>query len=66
MNEELYKKLTGLRLDTYAVDQGLMLNCLVGYLTGEIVWQDKNGKVSANDIVNAIERIHNQCKLVNN
>ena len=66
MNEELYKRLTGLRLDTYAVDQGLMLNCLVGYLTGEIVWQDKNGKVNANDIVNAIERIHNQCKLINN
>jgi len=66
MNEELYKRLTGLRLDTYAVDQGMMLNCLVGYLTGEIVWQDKNGKVSANDIVSAIERIHNQCKLGNN
>jgi len=66
MNEELYKRLSGLRLDTYAVDQGLMLNRLVGYLTGAIVWQDDNGKVNANDIVNAIELIHNQCKLVNN
>jgi len=66
MNEELYKRLSGLRLDSYAVDQGLMLNELVGYLTGVIVWQDDNGKVNANDIVNAIELIHNQCKLVNN
>jgi len=66
MNEEFYKRLTGLRLDTYAVDQGMMLNCLVGYLTGEIVWQDKNGKINANDIVNVIERIHNQCKRINN
>ena len=66
MNEELYKRLSGLRLDTYAVDQGLMLNRLVNYLTGAIVWQDDNGKVNANDIVNAIELIHNQCKLVNN
>jgi len=66
MNEDLYKRLSGLRLDTYAVDQGLMLNRLVGYLTGAIVWQDKTGKLNANDIVNAIELIHNQCKLVKN
>jgi len=64
MNEEFYKRLTGLRLDSLAVDQGLMLNCLVGYLTGVIVY-DKNG-INAADIVNVIERIHNQCKRINN
>ena len=63
---EIEKRLMNLRLDKYAVDQGLMLNCLVGALIGNIVWQDGEGKVSASDIVNAIEKYHNQCKLVNN
>lgn len=65
MNEEHYKRLTGLRLDEYEIDQGLMLNCLVGALTGMIAYPDKEGKISVKDIVNAIERIHNNCKLVN-
>jgi len=63
---EIEKRLMNLRLDKYEIDQGLMLNCLVGCLTGQIVWQDGEGKVSASDIVSAIEKYHNQCKLVNN
>jgi len=61
-DEEL-KRLRGLRLDVYAVDQGLMLNCLVGGLTG-MMFYNEDGKVSVKDIVSTIERIHNQCKLV--
>ncbi len=63
---EIENRMMNLRLDKYAVDQGLMLNCLVGALVGYIVWQDGEGKVSASDIVSAIEKYHNQCKLVNN
>ena len=63
---EIEKRLMNLRLDKYEVDQGLMLNCLVGCLTGQIVWQDSDGKVNASDIVNAIEKLHEKCKLVNN
>ena len=61
---EIEKRLMNLRLDKFEVDQGLMLNCLVGCLTGQIVWQDGEGKVSAGDIVSAIERTHQACKLV--
>ena len=64
MNEELYKRLSGLRLDNYAIDQGLMLNCLVGYLTGMMT--HPGGKIDVKDIASTIERIHNNCKLVNN
>lgn len=63
---EIEKRLMNLRLDKYAVDQGLMLNCLVGALVGNIVWQDGEGKVKASDIVSAIEKYHDKCKLVNN
>ena len=63
---EIEKRLMNIRLDKYEVDQGLMLNCLVGCLTGQIIWQDGEGKVSASDIVSAIEKYHNQCKLINN
>ena len=63
---EIEKRLMNLRLDKYEVDQGLMLNCLVGALVGNIIWQDGEGKVSASDIVSAIERTHQSCKLVNN
>ena len=63
---EIEKRLMNLRLDKYEIDQGLMLNCLVGALVGHIVWQDGEGKVKASDIVNTIEKYHNQCKLVNN
>ena len=48
------------------LDSVLMLNCLVGALTGMVVWQDKNGKVDVNDIVEAIERTHEKCKLIVN
>jgi len=61
---EIEKRLMNIRLDKYEVDQGLMLNCLVGALVGHIVWQDGEGKVSASDIVSAIERTHQACKLV--
>lgn len=61
---EIEKRLMNIRLDKYEVDQGLMLNCLVGCLTGQIIWQDGEGKVSASDIVSAIERTHQACKLV--
>ncbi len=63
---EIEKRLMNLRLDKFEVDQGLMLNCLVGALVSQIVWQDGEGKVKASDIVNVIEKYHNQCKLVNN
>ena len=63
---EIEKRLMNIRLDKYEVDQGLMLNCLVGALVGHIVWQDGEGKVKASDIVNTIEKYHNHCKLVNN
>jgi len=69
MNPEIRKveqRLMNLRLDKYEIDQGLMLNCLVGALVGNIIWQDGEGKVKASDIVNVIEKYHNQCKLVNN
>jgi hypothetical protein len=58
MNEELFKKLMGIRLDKYAVDQGMMLNMLVGALTEIVAWADKNGKVDAKSIVDAVERAH--------
>ena len=57
---EIEKRLMNLRLDKYEIDQGLMLNCLVGALVGHIVWQDGDGKVNASDIVNAIEKLHEQ------
>lgn len=63
---EIEKRLMNLRLDKYEIDQGLMLNCLVGCLTGQILWQDNEGKVNASDIVSAIEKLHEKCKLVNN
>lgn len=63
---EIEKRLMNLRLDKYEVDQGLMLNCLVGALVGNIIWQDGEGKVSASDIVSAIERTYESCKLVKN
>lgn len=65
-SEQVYNRLRLMRLDKFEVDQGLMLNCLVGALTGMVVWQDKNGKVDVNDIVDAIERTHKKCKLVKN
>ena len=62
---EIEKRLMNLRLDKYEVDKGLMLNCLVGALVGNIIWQDGEGKVSASAIVSAIERSYESCKLVN-
>ena len=55
-NEELYSRLNNLRLDEYAVHQGLMLNCLVGALTGMVRWTDDKGSLKAEDIVMAVER----------
>ena len=63
---EIEKRLMNLRLDKYEVDQGLMLNCLVGALVGNIIWQDGEGNVSASAIVSAIERSYESCKLVKN
>jgi hypothetical protein len=56
MNNELYSRLNNLRLDRYAVDQGLMLNCLVGALTSMVNWTDDNGNVKAEDIVQSVEQ----------
>ena len=63
---EIGKRLMNLRLDKFEVDQGLMLNCLVGALVGNIIWQDGEGNVSASAIVSAIERSYESCKLVKN
>lgn len=56
MNNELYSRLSNLRLDEYAVHQGMMLNCLVGALTGMVNWTDDKGNVKAEDVVQAVER----------
>lgn len=56
MNDKLYARLSQMRLDRYAVDQGLMLNCLVGALTGIVGYPDENGKVKSEDIADAVER----------
>jgi hypothetical protein len=56
MNNELYSRLNNLRLDRYAVDQGLMLNCLVGALTSMVNWTDDKGNVKAEDIVQSVEQ----------
>lgn len=56
MNNELYSRLNNLRLDEYAVHQGMMLNCLVGALTGMVNWTDDKGNVKAEDIVQSVER----------
>lgn len=56
MNNELYRRINDLRLDRYAVDQGMMLNCLVGALTGLVNWSDDKGKVEAEAVVDAVER----------
>jgi hypothetical protein len=56
MNQELRKRLLDVRLDKYSVDQGMMLNMLVGALTGIVAWSDENGKVDAKNIVEAVER----------
>ena len=55
MNEELRKRLLDVRLDKYSVDQGMMLNMLVGALTSIVHWSDENGKVDAKNIVEAVE-----------
>jgi hypothetical protein len=54
MNEELRKRLLDVRLDN-SVDQGMMLNMLVGALTSIVHWSDENGKVDAKNIVEAVE-----------
>lgn len=64
MNTELYERLNKIRLDPYAVDQGLMLNCLVGALTGMVIWADENGKVDAVRVVEAVERAVEKSVLV--
>ena len=56
LNNELYNRINQIRLDKYAVDQGLMLNSLVGALTGITAWADDKGKVNAVDVVDAVER----------
>lgn len=56
MNNELYRRINELRLDRYAVDQGMMLNCLVGALTSIVNWSDDKGKVEAVAVVEAVER----------
>lgn len=56
LNNELYNRINQIRLDKYSVDQGLMLNSLVGALTGITAWADDNGKVSAVDVVDAVEQ----------
>jgi hypothetical protein len=38
------------------VDQGLMLNCLVGALTSMVNWTDDKGNVKAEDIVQSVEQ----------
>ena len=63
--EQACNRLRTLRLDKYTVDQGLMLNCIVGALTGMVAWQSVDGKINANDIVDVIERIHEKYKVVN-
>jgi hypothetical protein len=60
---EIEKRLMNLRLDKYSVDQGLMLNCLVGSLVGNIIWQDINGKIDADNIVKAIDRAYERSRL---
>ena len=60
MNDEFAKRLMDLRLDRYAVDQGMMLNSLIGALSGMVGYPDKDGKVDIKTIVEAVERIHNR------
>lgn len=62
MNEEFYKRLNDLRLDKYVVDQGLMLNYLVGALTGIIRLPDDGGTIKAEVIVEAVERAFNHSR----
>ncbi len=52
-----------LRLDRYAVDQGMMLNGLVGALAGLVGYPDRNGKVEVKDILEAVERAH-RCNVI--
>lgn len=63
MNNELYARLNTIRLDSYAVDQGLMLNSLVGALTGMVIWADENSKVDAETVVDAVERAFANAKI---
>jgi len=56
LNNELYNRINQIKLDKYSVDQGLMLNSLVGALTGITAWADDKGKVSVVDVVDAVER----------
>jgi hypothetical protein len=63
MSEEIQKKLMDLRLDRYAVDQGMMLNGLVGALAGLVGYPDRNGKVEVKAILEAVERAH-RCNVI--
>jgi hypothetical protein len=63
MSEENRKRLMDLRLDRYAVDQGMMLNGLVGALTSLVGYPDRNGKVEVKDILEAVERAH-RCNVI--
>ena len=65
MNNELYSRLSSLRLDEYAVHQGMMLNCLVGALTGMVNWTDDEGNVKAEDVVQAVERAFSTARKAN-
>jgi hypothetical protein len=60
---EIEKRLMNLRLDKYVVDQGLMLNCLVGSLIGNIIWQNGDGKIDASVIVKAIDCAYDRSRL---
>ena len=62
MNKEFYKRLNDLRLDKYAVDQGLMLNYLVGALTGIIRLPDDDQNIKVEVIVEAVERAFNHAR----
>lgn len=63
MNNDFYNRLNQIRLDPYAVDQGLMLNSLVGALTGMVIWADENGKVDAVKVVEAAEQAFEKAKV---
>ena len=57
MNEELYSRLKNIPpLDKYVVDQGLMLNYLVGALTTRVKMSDDNGNINGELIVESVER----------
>jgi len=64
-SDEIYKRLYNIRLDRYAVQQGMMLNCLVGALTAIAAYQDDKGKIDAADIVDAVEKAY-RVSVVNN